>query len=153
MIDYEKLMEHLNEEIDYHKRQCDSITWINSPRYNQWLGGYDALLGIKEFLQELANERPQELTQSERQLKDAWYFDGGIEVTKVKAGKFFECCDETNVRAFGRIMYNSRELLIEDNLKTWSKLYEETHPGFLCLIQEVKPYKSSTDTPTPGAWI
>lgn len=152
MIDYKKL-QIVHELVSLIKTHY-MIHFITEAKHELRLIAYDA--NTVDFnaddLDHLI-ERLQELIQSKPALKDAWYFDNGIKVTKVSNGKFFAACKETELRAVGRKMYDSRELLIEDNLKTWSKLYEETHPGFLCLIQEVKPYKSSTDTPTPGAWI
>jgi hypothetical protein len=85
---------------------------------------------IKDMIQKLT-----ELTRSDKQkpkYKDAWYLlNNKIESTQYLDGEGYAGCEKTNPNAFGKIMYPSREALVESQIEHWSKLkLESMNPEF-----------------------
>lgn len=50
MIDYHKLIEHIDDEIEFHSQQCDKSPSQNSGWFAMHMGAVDALNELKEYL-------------------------------------------------------------------------------------------------------
>lgn len=142
MIDYDKLKiahglsyeigAYLEIRISKYGNQEDTICILTFSKN-------DVVFRYKDFDVDNIIAKLTELTQYQKpKLKDAWYLvNNKIECTQYFNGDGYVGCDKTNPNAFGKIMYPSREALIESQIDYWQSLAEQCqHTGSNIIYDE-----------------
>ena len=130
MIDYEKLKKahELAEKLSYESDEIIRIYTVfyqkNKPfvsaenDFDEIARGEDAIIA-----------KLTELTQPEQKYKEAWYIhNGDVLSTEVLNKPGYICCDKTERNAIGRHMYETKEALIEAQIKYWQSLHPDYQP-------------------------
>lgn len=127
MIDYDKLKQAHALAVEYaieNNETCNIIsTYYGSSNIkyyelHTYSHGHEKLLNIDELINRL-----KELIGPKPEYKDAWYLIGTqIRCTKVFNKIGYQFCDESDPESLGRIMYPSRDELIQSQIDYWTNL-------------------------------